>query len=61
MTVRVTFDVYGVYTHGEKFGKTNPKQKASVRYEAEDVKGAVKKLTRETDGAFYTIRSVDNG
>ena len=54
----VKFDVFGSYAHGEKAGKTNHKQRVAMTLRSDSVKDCIKKLVKETDGAFYIIRNV---
>lgn len=56
---KVTFDVFGVYTHGHLAGKTNPKSVVSVSMWGRDVGHACGKLTSQTNGATFKITGVE--
>lgn len=56
----VKFDVFGSYTRGRKAGEVNPKAKVAMTMRSDSVKDCIKKLTKETDGAFYIIKHVSN-
>lgn len=57
--LKVTFDVYGIYTRGRLLGKVNPSAHTTMVFYGEDVKTAVSKLAKQTEGSFYKIKSVE--
>ncbi len=56
-TFRVTFNVYGVFTHGKMAGKTNPKAHSLMTFFGDTVKECISKMQKTE--AFYTIFSVE--
>jgi hypothetical protein len=58
--IRVTFDVFGTYTHGKLLGKVNPRESVRLSMIRKNMKQAKGAVVHMTDGAFYKIVSVDN-
>lgn len=57
---KVTFDVFGTYTHGKLAGKVNPKASVLMTFFGDDFKHCKGKLNSQTDGAFYKVYDVVN-